>query len=135
MLNKHNAIAAVILAVVVNEGLLQGCCPKINVESQTGLSLDDIRSLGPSPTYDDVIRLIGPVLHNVPWVYCPAREGGVYVFCFMPTNEVLVPKWPSTKSYLVAVVRGEPGDGFWRMQGYYVFPKRVYGQRYTGYPD
>ncbi len=98
------------------------------------VSLADIERLGPNTTIDDVLRLTkGIPLYSVPVFDCPAEEGGVYVFLFLPTNEL--PDVPDSETApLVAVIKVPSFADYMRGEGRYVYPKKVAGARFTGVP-
>lgn len=110
-------------------------------EAMRVVSLQDIARLPPEPTYDDVAKLLKE--HDLNYTLfadnlmyrCPAKEGGVYFFCFWPTQEVSLPeqKLKSDRLFLVAVIKFPSEDAFWQWQGgTYVYPAKIAGVKFSG---
>jgi hypothetical protein len=101
------------------------------------ISMKDIDRLGVRPTWGDVNRLLNgmPFLMIFPLIEYPANEGGIYVFSFVPTNElsaVTEESKTTAKIPLIAVIKVASHEEFMRAEGYYVYPKNLYGKRFTG---
>ena len=99
------------------------------------ITIDQVANLPPNSTWVDVQYLIGKVrmFRGIMWLDCPAKEGGVYFFCFQPTPEVKEIKTAENKpAPLVAVIKFESDEDYNILRnGTYVFPKSVVGQKCT----
>ncbi len=125
-------LACVPIAYLAVALLVQGCVSQPHMPAS--VSARDIERLGTSPSLDDVVRLVGGLpLMEIPYIEHPASEGGLYVFLFLPTNEVTEPaKYHSDTLALVAVVQTDSHDAFMRSEGRYVFPQTAVGKKFTG---
>ncbi len=105
-------------------------------EFPDSVSLQDIDKLGPDSTLDDVSQLLKHTpLMEFPWFEYPAKEGGIFVFSFIATNEMRPESQASSQSVpLVAVIKSPSHEGFMRGEGIYVYPKNMVGTRFTGFP-
>jgi hypothetical protein len=81
----------------------------------------------------DVIERIGtPLPSEAPILFYPAREGGFYVFFFVPTNE-LTPTVPNREFLtLLAVTKYNNTLLDTNSEGIYLLPKSLRGKRCTG---
>jgi hypothetical protein len=111
-----------------------------NVDAMHVVSLEDIAHLPENPTYDDVEKLfnakgLGAYLSADNLMYrCPAKEGGVYYFCFFLTRELALPKEKGNldKLMLAAIIQYPSDDMFFKAEGgKYVYPARVAGMKFS----
>jgi hypothetical protein len=109
-----------------------------NEDGMPLVSLEDIARLPANRTLDDVAKLLkGRMFADNLICTCPAKEGGVYMFSFIPTREVSLPegKGKSERLMLVAVISFPSEEAELKGQGgEYVYPARVRGVKFSGFP-
>jgi hypothetical protein len=130
-----------VLLVVFAQLVPTGCRSRQDDESShltPHVSLQEIYGLGTSPTWDDVVKLLGAVHPTSDLVLdCPAEEGGLYFFLFWPTNEIpgIFPneRQPLGTWRLTAVLKANSINSYFDGDVTYVWPKRLDGKRCTGH--
>lgn len=101
------------------------------------VSLLDIARLPVAPRQEDVAAILGPWMFGDSLIYkCPAKEGGFYVFSFVPTHEV--PGDPlaleDNGPRLVAIMKVDSLDDVLAGRyGIYVYPAALAGKSCSGF--
>ena len=70
-----------------------------------------------------------------PYAGGPGKEGGIYVFAFMDTNEIAGSFCSGYDCLpLVAVISARSHEAFMRGKAEYVYPRKFVGKSFTGFP-
>ncbi|MCP4022292.1 MAG: hypothetical protein GY749_15015 [Desulfobacteraceae bacterium] len=99
---------------------------------QKALSDSDIERMYVGMEIDEVTEHCGPLTPSkLPIFNYPAKDGGKYVFYFIPTNEAnRSEKTGEDELSLVAIVKSvETSKG---QKDYYVLPLNLFGKKFTG---